>query len=234
MAPAEQHKGPPSTLYGSDSGLGDARERIIRTAYDLFSRHGVQGVGIDLIVERSGVAKATLYRHFRSKDELAVAVLARREERWTHGWLQGEVEGRAITPEARLLAIFDVFDDWFRSDEYESCFFVRSLLESSDLGSAVGMAGRHRARRRSRVREDACTGGRDRGRRRVRTSVADADAGLDRRCRGGGRRGSAGRPRGCLAAPRPEPARSWSHGMTVARTLPAVVPNLARPITRAS
>jgi len=57
-----------------------ARERIDRTAYELFSRHGIRAVGVDTICARSGVAKMTLYRHYPSKDELALAFLRRREE----------------------------------------------------------------------------------------------------------------------------------------------------------
>jgi len=50
-----------------------ARERILASAYELFSRRGVRAVGIDEVIEGAGVAKATLYRHFRSKDELVLA-----------------------------------------------------------------------------------------------------------------------------------------------------------------
>src|SRR5438552_11387299 len=96
-----------------------ARERILDAAYDLFSRHGVRAVGIDAIVERSGVARMTLYRHFASKDALVLAFLERREERWTRAWLQHEVERRSSDPRARLLAIFDVFDEWFQEADFE-------------------------------------------------------------------------------------------------------------------
>jgi AcrR family transcriptional regulator len=57
-----------------------ARERILESAYDLFSQRGIRGVGIDEVIERAAVAKATLYRHFPSKDDLVLAFLARREE----------------------------------------------------------------------------------------------------------------------------------------------------------
>src|SRR5262249_52379260 len=85
----------------------------------LAARRGVRGVGIDAIIERSGVARMTLYRHFRSKDELVLAFLERRDERWTREWLQAGIEQRASAPADRLLAIFDVFDEWFRRDDYE-------------------------------------------------------------------------------------------------------------------
>ena len=98
-------------------------------AYDLFSRDGVQAVGIDAIIERSGVARQTLYRHFGSKQELVLAFLQRREEVWTYGWLAAEVQRRERDPRRRLLAIFDVFDEWFRDPDFEGCSFINVMLE---------------------------------------------------------------------------------------------------------
>lgn len=121
-------------------GAAGGRERILDAAYDLFSRSGVTGVGVDKVVSEAGVAKATLYRNFASKDELAVAFLQRREERWTHGWLQDEVEQRADDPCGRLLAIFDVFDGWFRSADFEGCAFITVLLELDNRDSGVRRA----------------------------------------------------------------------------------------------
>jgi len=117
-----------------------ARERIDQTAYELFSRHGIRAVGVDTISARSGVAKMTLYRHYPSKDDLALAFLRRREELWTRSWLQQEVERRAQAPGERLLAIFDVFDKWFRRSDFEGCSFAKVLLEHSDQGHPVRKA----------------------------------------------------------------------------------------------
>jgi AcrR family transcriptional regulator len=116
----------------------DPRERLVGAAYELFSRHGIQAVGIDRILDEAGVAKSTLYKHFRSKDDLIVATLQRRDEVWTHGWLERDVEQRAGPPGARLLAIFDAFDHWFRRTDFESCMFLATLLESHDRRSRVG------------------------------------------------------------------------------------------------
>ena len=110
----------------------EARERILTTAYGLFCRHGIGAVGVDTIIDQSGVAKMTLYRHFRSKDDLVLAVLERREELWTQGWLIADVKRRASDPAERLLAIFDVFDGWFRRRSFEGCLFVNALLEIED------------------------------------------------------------------------------------------------------
>jgi AcrR family transcriptional regulator len=115
----------------------DARERILRTSYELFRRNGVNIIGIDRIVAESGVAKTTLYRHFRSREDLVLAVLERHEELWTWGWLDDEIKRRARTPEAQLLAVFDAFDDWFHQPDYEGCLFTNSLLETHDRASRV-------------------------------------------------------------------------------------------------
>ena len=73
--------------------------------------------------------KATLYRHFASKDELILAFLQLREERWTIGWLQKQLLERGGTPEERLLDVFDLFDEWFREPGYAGCPFIKVLLE---------------------------------------------------------------------------------------------------------
>ena len=117
-----------------------ARERIDQTAYELFSRRGVRAVGVDEVVVRAGVAKMTLYRHYPSKDLLALAFLRRREELWTRGWLQAEVERRGGPAGERLLAIFEVFDKWFRRPDFEGCSFINVLLENDDAAHPVRLA----------------------------------------------------------------------------------------------
>ena len=129
----------------------DARERILDTAYELFSSRGVRDVGIDEVIERAGVAKATLYRHFPSKDDLVIAFLERREERWTLAWVEAEARRRGTTPEEQLLAIFEVFDEWFHRDDFEACSFINVLLEMGPAHPAGQASLRHLASIRSVV-----------------------------------------------------------------------------------
>jgi AcrR family transcriptional regulator len=117
--------------------IKEARDRILETAYRLFSRHGIHAVGIDRIIAEADVAKATLYHHYGSKEALVIAFLDLRQERWTYGWLKGEAERRAKDPHERVLAFFDAFDDWFRDPAYEGCSFIGTLLEINDPVSAV-------------------------------------------------------------------------------------------------
>ena len=107
-----------------------ARERLLATSYDLFSRRGVRGVGIDEIIATSKVAKATFYKHFRTKDDLVLAFLERRNQLWTRDLVEAGARSRANSPEDQLLAIFDVFDDWFsRPGDFEACSFINIMLE---------------------------------------------------------------------------------------------------------
>ena len=125
---------------GETTAQPTARERILDTAYDLFSRHGIRAVGVDRIIECSGVAKMSLYRNFESKDALVLAFLQRREERWTKEWLVAEASARGDTGSERLLAIFDVFAEWFARDDFEGCAFVNVLLEFDDVRSPIRQA----------------------------------------------------------------------------------------------
>jgi AcrR family transcriptional regulator len=134
------------------------RERLLDAAYDLFAAKGVAQVGIDAILVKSGCAKASLYSHFQSKDELALAFLDRREAVWTRNWLETEIKRRTIDPKKRLLAIFDVFDGWFREKSFEGCSFINILLESPKGSPVRRAAADHLSKIRAIIRtlaEDA-------------------------------------------------------------------------------
>lgn len=116
-----------------------ARERLLTAAYELFATRGINQVGIDTLLAESGCAKASFYSNFKSKLDLAIAFLDRREEIWTRNWLETEIERRATDPVDRLLAIFDVFDGWFQSEGFEGCSFINVLLEAN-VGSPLHRA----------------------------------------------------------------------------------------------
>jgi AcrR family transcriptional regulator len=125
-------------VIASSQQLG-ARERILETAYELFARRGIRAVGVDEVIEQADVAKATLYRHFPSKDDLVVSFLELREERWTLAWVEAEARRRGATPEEQLLGIFELFDEWFHRDDFEACSFINVLLEMGP-GHPAGQA----------------------------------------------------------------------------------------------
>ena len=83
-----------------------ARERILDTAFSLFYARGIRAVGVDLIIADSGVAKATFYKHFPSKDDLVVAYLDKVDGVWT-GQLHAAAQAAGADPAAQLVGLFD-------------------------------------------------------------------------------------------------------------------------------
>ena len=112
------------------------RDQLIDTALRLFAKNGYHATGIDTILAEAGVAKMTLYHHFKSKDDLILAALRRRDEEW-RAWFQRQVEERASTPARRLVALFDVLEDWFAQKQYHGCSFSRAASEYRDPRHAV-------------------------------------------------------------------------------------------------
>ncbi len=139
-----------------DSG----RERVGRAAYELFSREGIRAVGVDAVIARAGTAKMTLYRNFPSKDELILDFLRRREQLWTREWLEAESRQRGETPREQLLAIFDVFSEWFSRPDFEGCSFLTTMIEVNDSEHPVHQAAvGHLANIRAYVGELAAAAG---------------------------------------------------------------------------
>ena len=138
-----------------------ARERIVSTAYALFTRRGVRAVGIDEIIHESGVAKATMYRRFRTKNDLVLAVLQRREQLWTYDLVEQQSRLRGSAPEERLLlAIFDVFHDWFQKrEDFDGCSFINVLIELGATHPAGQASIQYLDNIRSIVRQRAETAG---------------------------------------------------------------------------
>ncbi len=104
------------------------REHLVDTALELFSREGYHATGIDKILAKAGVAKMTLYNHFKSKDELILAALRRRDEQFRN-WFMRDVERRGRTPRGRLLAVFDTLGAWFDNPKFSGCSFINASAE---------------------------------------------------------------------------------------------------------
>jgi AcrR family transcriptional regulator len=125
--------------HSPDAGES-GRERVRRAAYELFSSHGLRAVGVDAVIARAGTAKMTLYRNFPSKNDLILDFLRRREQLWTREWLEAESRRRGETPRQQLLAIFDVFSEWFGQPDFEGCSFLTTMIEISDPAHPVHQA----------------------------------------------------------------------------------------------
>lgn len=115
------------------------RDRLIDTAIALFNRDGYHATGIDKILAESGVAKMTLYKHFKSKEELIATALRQRGQRRL-AWLETTVERRATAPRGRLLAVFETLGEWFTSADFNGCLFAKASAEFPDPKNPIHAA----------------------------------------------------------------------------------------------
>ena len=125
----------------SDLRTRPARERILLTAHDLFYREGIRSTGIDTVIARAGVTKVTFYRHFKSKNDLIVAYLEYRHERWM-SWFTAALQRHGGT----LQALVPTMAEWFRSPEYRGCAFINGVSEIAPaLPQVTEITRRHKA-----------------------------------------------------------------------------------------
>jgi AcrR family transcriptional regulator len=135
-----------------------ARQRILDTASRLFYAHGVRGVGVDTVIAEAGVAKATLYKHFASKDDLVLAYLEGVDEHW-RAQLRSAADAAGPDPRARLVGMFDALVAACRSDGYHGCAFINTAAESSFGTRVHERTVEHKAVVRAWVRELAVAAG---------------------------------------------------------------------------
>lgn len=131
VTPIVTTKGAVTTTSATNAGDAQrlsARERLLKAANELFYEEGVNTVGIDRVIERAGVAKATLYSAYGSKDELIKAYLVGRHEARRERVLRAleDIE----SPRERLLVIFDVLSESFAQPNYHGCAFVNASAEA--------------------------------------------------------------------------------------------------------
>ncbi len=115
------------------------RDQLLDAAFRLFYLSGFHAVGIDTILAEAGVAKMTLYNHFKSKDELIVAALERRaEEILAHR--SAALEAAGNDPISQIEALFNAYENWFRTPDFNGCAFIRAISEYPDQASPVNQA----------------------------------------------------------------------------------------------
>jgi len=107
------------------------RSKILDAAARLFYRQGIRAVSVDEVAEAASVTKVTVYKHFRSKDNLIASCLYMLDDRFT-AWFVAQVEAATDDPEGRLIAVFDVFDRWFHQRSFRGCAFINATVELAD------------------------------------------------------------------------------------------------------
>ncbi len=129
-----------------------SRQRLIETAATLFYRRGIQRTSIDEVVAGAGLTKPTLYRHFRSKDELVAAVVEFRSMNWARAIEERVAAAR--TPKRRLMAVFDFLEEFIGARNFRGCALVNAsveVLNPSDAGRKI--ASRNKQQNRERLEQ---------------------------------------------------------------------------------
>lgn len=117
------------TEYNEAMRAQPRKDQLLATAFRLFNQQGYHATGIDQILAESGVAKATLYKYFPSKEDLILAVLERR-----HAELAAHLQNAIAkqSGQAKVLAVYDALDAWFNTDSFQGCNFIHASAEYAD------------------------------------------------------------------------------------------------------
>jgi AcrR family transcriptional regulator len=135
----------------TSNSAGSVRERLLAAANALFYEEGVHTVGIDRVIERAGVAKASLYSTFGSKEELVCAYLTERHELRKQHLL--ECMARHPVPRDRILGIFDQLGESFATPSYRGCAFINASAEGRRADKARTVCDESRAWMRNLFRQ---------------------------------------------------------------------------------
>jgi AcrR family transcriptional regulator len=111
------------------------RDELVRKAQEIFYRDGFHATGMDFLSAETGISKTTMFKHFRSKEELILAVLRLRDENFRN-WLFRRME-QAGPPRAQLPAMFDALAEWFATPGFRSCMFIKAASEYPDPGHPI-------------------------------------------------------------------------------------------------
>ncbi len=104
------------------------RDELVQKALRVFYRNGFQATGMDQLATETGVSKTSMYKHFRTKEDLILAALSLRDEQFRN-WLFRRMEMLAKTPGAQLIAMFDALGEWFVQPGFRGCMFIKASAE---------------------------------------------------------------------------------------------------------
>ena len=129
------------------------RDRIMRTASDLFYRHGIHAVGVDTIASEAGTNKMSFYRNFASKDEL-VAEYLRSEEREGRLWWDETIATHAGNPRLQVESLFDMLVENNCEEDCRGCALANAAVEITEPGHpARPVVEKYKAEMRRRFRQ---------------------------------------------------------------------------------
>ena len=111
------------------------QNELIEIASRLFYKQGYGTTGIKQIIEEAGIAKGTFYTHFTSKEELGLAWLRDRHQKW-NSWLAAEID-QLETPGKKIIGTFGFLATWMKEADYRGCAFINTCAETPDCNSPL-------------------------------------------------------------------------------------------------
>lgn len=112
------------------------RDELVQKALKAFYRNGFHATGMDMLATETGVSKTSIYKHFRTKEDLILAALRLRDENFRN-WLYRRLEELAANPRDQLTALFDALQEWFEQPEFRGCMFIKAASEYQDADHPI-------------------------------------------------------------------------------------------------
>lgn len=114
------------------------RDELVQKALKVFYDNGFNATGMEMLAKKTGISKTSMYKHFRTKEDLIIAVLRLRDEHFRN-WLYRRMEELAKTPQDQLIAMFDALEEWFDEPGYKGCMFIKASSEYQNSNHPIHM-----------------------------------------------------------------------------------------------
>ena len=112
------------------------RNELVEKALEVFYRNGFHATGMDMLAAETGISKTSMYKHFRTKEDLILATLHLRDEKFCK-WLFRRMEELGTTPRGQLIAMFDALKEWFAKNDFRGCMFIKASAEYQEAADPI-------------------------------------------------------------------------------------------------
>jgi AcrR family transcriptional regulator len=112
------------------------RDELVEKALEVFYHNGFHATGMDMLAAQTGISKTSMYKHFRTKEELILATLRLRDEKFC-GWFFRRMSELGTTPRGQLIAMFDALKEWFAKKDFRGCMFIKAAAEYQEITDPI-------------------------------------------------------------------------------------------------
>jgi len=129
------------------------RDELVQKALEVFYQNGFHATGMDMLVKETGISKTSMYKHFRTKEDLILAALRLRDEEFRN-WMFRRMKELGTTPRGQLIAMFDALREWFAKDDFRGCMFIKAASEYQEEKDPIYvLAAEHKRMMMSYIRD---------------------------------------------------------------------------------